>query len=418
MEKEVLVKVGFVTGTTKAFDDAAKMSKQAGATVNQAANSAGQTLEDVTNSAGKAFEEVAKKQSKKGKGSIVGGIEEGLKGIAAGGGLFKMLGLAGAAAGAVGKLSSDFQMMGSGTMLRGQGITGMLGDIKDFFTGRGTKESLQDFKMMNTDFGLSILSKTLERSFEKSTALREASNRPITEVDPLKRQAEELALVRRKQEQTEDAEFKSMLVGLQEKGRNFGGGRETYGDWTEAAAYTKLEIELQKDQIRYKEQIRDLSKQELSIAAQQFEAKKGMIRGGKIAFGEMSIGEQQFALKAAERYKAGEQLHPSEVGMLRRTGIGGASMDEYSIKRAEQRGFTNLAADVGDKEVRKAAQASLTIGGTIEANLDTGKEFDKVFKKTEEVVKKVEAELDKMTAKARELEITLHKRLNVERKLQ
>ena len=417
MEKEVLVKVGFVTGTTKAFDDAAKMSKQAGATVNQAANNAGQTLEDITNNAGKAFEEVAKKQSKKGKGSIVGGIEEGLKGIAAGGGLFKMLGLAGAAAGAVGKLSSDFQMMSSGTMLRGQGISGMLGDIKDFFTGRGTRESLEDFKLMKTDFNTNILAQTLERTFQKSTALREASIRPITEVDPLKRQAEELSLVRERQRGVERAESKAELTAIIEKSRALS-GKTGYDDWTDAAAYTKLEIELQKDQIRYKEQIRDLSKQELSIAAQQFEAKKGMIRGGKIAFGEMSIGEQQFALKAAERYKAGEQLHPSEVGMLRRTGIGGASMDEYAIKRAEQRGFTNLAADVGDKEVRKAAQASLTVGGTIEANLDTGKEFDKVFKKTEEVVKKVEAELDKMNAKARELEITLHKRLNVERKLQ
>ena len=417
MEKEVLVKVGFVTGTTKAFDDAAKMAKQAGGQVAGAANAAGQTLEDVSNSAGKAFEEVAKKQSKKGKGSIVGGIEEGLKGIAAGGGIFKMLGLAGAAAGAVGKISSDVQMFGSGTMLRGQGLTGMLGDIKDFFTGRSTRESLEDFKLMKSDFNTNILAQTLERSFQKSTALREASNRPITEVDPLKRQAEELALVRKRISDTEDADFKNELVGLQEKSKNFA-GKNTYADWVDAAAYTKLEVELQKSSIRYKEQLRDLSKQELAVTAQQFEAKKSMVRGGKIAFGEMTVGEQQFALKAAERYKAGEQLHPSEVGILRRSGIGGASMDQYSIDRAEKRGFTNLAALVGDKEVSKAAQASLTIGGTIEANLDTGKEFERVFKKTEEFVKKTEAELDKMTAKARELEITLHKRLNIERKLQ
>lgn len=419
MEKEVLVKVGFITGTTKAFDDAQKMAKQAGQAVNGAGQQAGQAVNQAVNQVEESLEDVAKKQGKKSnKNSIAGKIEEGLKDLAAGGGLFKVMGLAGAAAGVVGKLASDFQMAGAGTGLRGHGISGMFGDVKDFFTGRGTKEALQDFRMMKSDFSTQQFGQVLERAFQRSTAMREVANRPITEVDPLKRQAAELDLIRKKQEATDDAEFKNQLVGLQAMSKNFSPGKTTYEDFAESTAYTKLEIEVQKNSIAYKEQLRDLAKQELAVTAQQFEAKKGMLRGGRIAFGEMTVGEQEFAKKAAERFKAGEQLHPSEVSMLRRTGIGGASMDEYAIQRAEKRGFTGLAANIGDQEVSKAARASIEVGGTIEANLDTGKRFDEVFKKTGEVTKKIENELDKMAEKLRGLELTLHKNINIERKLQ
>jgi len=420
MNREVLVKVGFITGTKQAFDDAQKMAGQASKGIQGAAGNAGQAVAAAVNVAKDELGGLAEEQGKKGnKKGLVGSIENGLKALASGGGLFKWLGLAGAGAATIGKIASDVQMSGmQGGGLRGHGLSGMVHDIKDFFTGRGTKEAMQDFNLMKSDFATKQFGETLERAFAKSTATREASYKPITEVDPLKRQKAELALIRQKQKDTDSAADDSEIAGLTKRAGFFAKGKDRWNNFEESVEYDKIVLETEKDKLRYKEQLRDLSKQELAITAQQLESKKETIRGGKIAFGQMTAGEQEFAIKASERYKSGAELHPTEIAALRRTGFGDQAMNDYAIARAEKRGVNQLAANVGDPDIRKAAAISINVGGKLEANLDATKEFDKVFEQAKDFTKKIEDEIDMLRRKTQKLELDLHNKLNVERKLQ
>lgn len=470
MTKELLVKVGYVLGTTQGLDQAAKKADDTAKSMKQSATAAQQVVAAGADTVNQKLEETAKKQGdRKSKTGIVGAIDKGLSEVAGAFGAFKFLAGIGAVGATVGKISSDAQMFGSGgAMLRGHGLTGMITGISDFFTGRGTKEALQDLRMGQQDFYTSRMETNLQRLFERQTETRMGAVRPITEVDPLRRQQMERERLTKLQIDTqadmgnaikqfgkerdtinagrfmvagkpgtkEASDLESEKIKAMLRSGNAMAAQMEFGqdrvkkaadsllsgkkdnDFVDELGNLKINLAESKAIIQYKTQLKDLAKQELDLAAQQFQAKKEMVRGSQLSFGAMTPMEQEFALRSAERLKGGEQLAPEEISSLSGLGIASDALNKMFLERSKQGGFSRLAATVGDEEVSKAGREDLRVGGGIDIHLESGQRTDSVFKRTQEVIKQLQDEIDKTVRKQQEMEAIIHNKVTIDRKLQ
>lgn len=417
MPKEVTIKVGYVLGSTKGLSDGAKHADQMASNIKGAGQAAAGSMQE-------GLDKLAKEQADEGnKKSIGGTIKKSLDNVAGGFGLFKWIAAAGAAAAAIGKVSADSHMLAGGAMLRGQGISGMVTGAYDFMSGRGTKEGLQDLKLGQQDFYIGQIAQKMERAFEKSTALRETQFKPITEVDPLKRQVAEMVRLNSQRQQIANDMEKAQVKFSAERGEMANGRFMNMrvgagGAFVDEVGELKSKIAEGQAMVQYKTQLKDIAKQELDLVAQQVQQRKEAVRSSALSFGAKTPLEQDFLKRAGARLNAGEELMPEEIGALGGVPMAQDKLNKYLMKRAGAGRFNEFAESVGDATVAGAARASVQVGGSIDVSIEKMQDFDRVFNRVKDVNKKLQDDIDDIKADMLRKDAILHNRVTVDRKLQ
>lgn len=397
---DLTIKVNYVLGDTSAFKQGAHQASVA----TQQANAAASGLTTGT----RAYNVQVGKPADSSPSTVKGVLENII-----GTGWMKKLGIAGAvgaaAYGSIGTGASDMASVSAGgPFLRGHGFAGMIDSAYGFLSGRSTREALQDMKLQHGDFKVSQFSQKLETQREIDAVKRQATFKPITEINQLQRTqlereklSNELRMVRNQATAADEkVQAGRILDGMQvNQGRL---GKMKVGGGIDEINFVKEQIKLQDDLIARSKDMIALRQQQVQLETEAVMQRKQTIKDDATAYGAMSPEERMFANSAAQRLRSGQQLTPEEISSLSGFGSARPDLDKYLRKQADESGFTGFLATAGDEGLRKAADRAEKTNVTVEAALDEEKLGAAIWKNAQgdlgEFIKKItvgsEAKLD------------------------
>lgn len=379
--EEVTIKINTVLGSTKGFDDAAKYaSKVQGNMAVQAGQAVGDGFQSGIVKALKESQRTTTKAQFIDKASniassAVSGNWAGLMGMGG-----KMLGIGGlGVAGAMlGQQIGVYNTMSSaglagGNGLRGQGIYGTLMGVKDWFSGRSTRESIQDLALGQGEFRLGQLRERAGLGTE--TALRQAAVRfnPLTNADPFERVREERSLLQARADDMAkrrlDAERMSRRQAvLIDEGKYLD---IRTGNKIDREQALKVKAVLDEQSKAFGDQQEGISGQQRDFEFGQLGTRKSVLFGSRQSFGAMLPADREFVRDAANRMRAGQVLSPAELQAVQAQPHMQEQVQQYLERQSDEGNrFNKFVAETGDPTFAKAAAKQIQLGGKIEHYLD------------------------------------------------
>lgn len=387
--EEYTIKINTVLGSTTGITQATKAMQQASG---QMAVQAGQQMGVAVQSGMTQVINNMKKQQG-GTGGIFGGqfgkglniAGQGAQNLATGNGL-GLLGMLGKGAGIAGLLTAA-GVIGQGVMvtntmangglsggngLRGQGILGTMGSIKDWWTGRSAREGIEDLHMSQNEFYRQSANRQTESYAQRELRSANVAFDPITNANQFDRAREERAqLERRKKDMMSRRDAVSNYAEIQR--RNIAAGRFTdlnTGQNISAAMAAQQQADAMQQVQRMNEQVEGIQGQKRDFEFGQKAMRRDTLKSGMEQFANMLPADRWFARDAFAKAKAGQQVSPAELQAMKGIGIGAEFTQQYEQSKAMNEGFGEFAAAVGDPTYAKAAKLQMQFGGKIEHHLD------------------------------------------------
>lgn len=373
MEKRMTVIVDYVMGSTKGFQDAAHaQGQQVQASIRQEYQhriDAQKKLE--------ARQGLLPSLTRVGSG-IARGAGMGLPMMS--GGPMAAIGATLAMVGGFG--IQDIAMLrggfGLGGGLRGHGISGMVDSAYGFFTGRATREAMEDFRMARGEYIANRLGTRAESERGIDSMRIQNMFRPNTETNYLKRVEYDRRVLESKELETakamRDAKVRFMVeAGGLERGKMF--GMQNGGLDMQINHARKMQESL-KDESERRHELVQILKQKKEFEAENLMHRKNAIKGDREMVGTMSPMQQEFVRQAAQKLGAGKDLMPEELSALAPF----ESLRDKREKYLSQRGdgvFKSIAVAAGDPSIKKAAEQSGETGKLIEELLEENRKLQR-----------------------------------------
>lgn len=376
MSKDLTIKVNYVLGDTSAFQQAGQqadqLSRNAQNNMRTETATAVASQQQLINGVRAYNVQVGAAGAGAPKGMLGGFLQGGIGGMMKGAGLAGALGLA--AYGAIGTGASDYASISSGgPFLRGHGFAGMADSMYGFLSGRGTREALEDFKLGRGDLNASRYGQMLSTQREADSAAREGMFRPITEINPLRRQEAERNMLSRQLRTLRDQERKAVDgvnidIGLDNLGKGRIGSMRVGGE-IDNINHLKMQVQLQDDIIARNREMVDIRKQQVQFETDALMQRKQSLHSDATRYATMSPEERMEAVSAGQRLSAGQPLTPDDIGTLSQFGGARNKLDAYLRKQAEGDGYSGFMGLVGDEKLKGAinqASGGLGVSVTIE----------------------------------------------------
>lgn len=372
------ITINTVAGSQAGMQAAAASAKAAGTAAGTAAgNAAGQAVgAGVASGVNKAkknlvttISDITNQVTQNLLGGNVGGILGMLGSIGGVAGL-------GVAGGAIAKTTiTQYNMnqagMGYGDGLRGHGFTGMVGGIKDWFTGRSTRESIEDLKYGQGQFRAGLAQQQISSAREQELRSASVAFRPITQADPAKRLEEERKRfddrardMRQRREQlfweaTQHAEHlkKGRFMDLKT------------GHEIDKITAMKQQTDARKELLAMRDQEEGIAMERRGFNFNQLAEKRSTLQAGLGNFAMMTPMEQEYSRRAFENAKAGKNLSPQELHALQANPMAQEFTTKYLTDKAMREGGAGYVAATGDASYAKAAKLQMNVGGSIEHHL-------------------------------------------------
>jgi len=387
--EEYTLVINTVLGSTQGITDAAKaVQSQAAGLAVQGGNAVGQQVGESIQS---GLTEVFKKMKQQGGPSknmkeALGILSTGVSNITGGniGGLMGQFG-------AYGKMAETFfgmvksvagQVIPTLTManaglhggngLRGQGVYGTLGGIKDWWTGRGTRESIEDLRLGQMEFYRGQANEQTSGFAERELRGARAAFAPITQANQFERAREERAqLARRISDMRSRADAVGNYAEIQRRAMKEG----RFVDLNTGHNITELQAQQQQaDAGRHRammtDQVEALQFQKRDFEANQYQQRRSTLQGSMQQYASMLPTERWFVRDAFAKAKAGQAVSPSELAAMQSSGIGQEFTQKFMQDKAMREGYSDFARATGDPTYSKAAGMQMTFGGKIEHYLD------------------------------------------------
>lgn len=387
--EEVTIKINTVMGSTKGYDDAAAYAQKAmtGA-AQQGGHQVGQQFMSgiaksvVQSQGGGSGGGVGK------KGGILG-VLESVAGNAASGNAMGLLGMLGRFAGvgaALATVATVAQKIGvTATManagmsgmggLRGQGVVGTVMGVKDFFTARSTRESMEDLQVSQNDHTRSLLQARSDLNTDVQMRRAGTQFAPLTQANPFERVREERELLKRQRADMEQRRHTAMRQ-FEDSATRLRQGRyidiRTGHDISKEDALQQHAMLNQQNQ-KFQDRVEGFAGQSRDLEFGQLGMRKQVIESGRQAWGQMLPTDREFTRRALEKMRAGGQLSPSELSAAQAVPEAAEGVRKYIEGQANNGagpGYNEMVAQVGDPEYRDAARKKIQFGGTIEHHLD------------------------------------------------
>lgn len=384
--EEVTIRINTVMGSTKGMEDtgravAGKISAQTGQAVSQGMTNA---IQDMSRKKEGGWKQIGKDIAN-GIGSVIGPGSAGSVGGLIGGGS-KMLGM-GAIAASVGAAvmaaqqvhtSMVMSSMGlhDGDGLRGHGIYGQIMGIKDWWTGRATKEAVQDLDLGQRGFRRSQVQEAGASLADQQMRTHGAMFTPITTADTFERAREERA---RLEDQQRDLAMRrgNVLNRMAAYQRNLDKGKFLdidSGKRISREDALQQRAMLEQQAVQMQDSIRGIAGQQRDFEAGQLAMRKGVVFQGRQAYGAMTPSDREFVRDAAERMKSGEVLSPSELAAVQSQPHMQEQVQKYLEGRSDKDdGYNKFVKETGDSTYANAAEKTIRLGGRIEHYLDENK---------------------------------------------
>ncbi|HQR41850.1 MAG TPA: hypothetical protein PLX97_04180, partial [Gemmatales bacterium] len=384
MERELTVKVNYVLGDQSAF-------AQAGS----AAASVSQKVQSTFASAARDL------------GLSVDGARRSLGSLLSGG--IGTLAGAGVLSGIAGGISSDLIMAkGAGGGMRGHGLSGLNDSFWGMVTGRSTKEAITDQKMWMSSQE-SALAGIRTSGLDASLAVTRSSMfKPITEVDPIKRLQEERGLLAMQRGQAA-WDYKQVMAGREAAlkkvdfihSQKMDLSQEGQRAWLAGLAEAD-KVFLGKKQEYYQEEVQRAGQME-ALNKSVFEGRKSQMRSSQMAWGAMTLAEQQSHRISLDLLKRRQKLLPEQISQLESIPEAKEMLDEYKLREGKASGhaeaMAGLKGDMGQANLRAVAMKAATgVGVDPEELLDSKLAFEQSHKLKKMLSKALAAVIDEVTA--------------------
>lgn len=390
MQEEVTIKINTVMGSTKGYDDAAKYAQKA---MGQAAQQGGAQVAQQFESGIGSF--IKKQQGGGSSGSKKAlGMLEGVASNVAGGnamGLIGMLGKLGGSAAIATALVNIGQQIGvtntmsnaglsGGNGLRGHGLYGSIMGVKDWFTGRSTREGMEDLQVGQNDFIRGQL--TARLGTDTDVAMRRAgvAFNPLTEADPFERARQERAQL---QARADDMRARRELAARRAENHSAALRRAQYIDINTGHNISKeaaqlQQAEMQKQAQQFADAGEQITQQQRDFEFGQLGQRKAVLFQGKQAWGQTLPGERTHIVNILQKMRAGQRVGPTELAVARSQGWAQETVNKYLEEQADDASiggpsFSEALAAGGDKTYAEAARRQIQVGGKIEHYLDEQK---------------------------------------------